>query len=215
MRPIQVMVFLAAAAMLAGCSEVSTQYPIGSSSGLAPDPALVGTWLPRTDDGKDIERTADGKIAGYIHVLPIKEGPLTIVMVSLPKKPEDKGDYQIMRATTGQTGKNRFLNAVLLSPAGETSKTMPEQGTVPVLYRFDTNGDLALFKLDEDKAAAAIRAGTIAGTIKKNTYTVGGTEYEGTPDIRITADPAALDAFFAKPDAEALFEPLGRLKKAD
>jgi hypothetical protein len=215
MKIIRTVAALIAAVMLAACGEVSTQYPVGSTTGLALDPALIGTWLPRAEKSKDIERTTDGKVAGYIHVLPSKDGTFDIVMVSLPSKPGDKGDYQIYRATAGRTGENRFLNIVMLSPPGEQPSTAPKHGTIPVLYRFEANGDLAIFKLDNDKTVAAIRAGAIAGVIEKNTYTYDGKAYEGTPDVRITAAPLALDAFMATPEATALFAPMGLLKKAE
>jgi hypothetical protein len=208
-------VALVAAVMLAGCGEVSTQYPVGSTTGLTPDPALIGTWWPRAEKGDDVERTADGKHAGYVHVLPTHEGPFKIVMISMPAKPRENGDYAAYRASSGRVGDNRFLNVVMLSPAGDTPQTLPKHGTTPVLYRIEANGDLALFKLDIDKAAAAVKAGSIAGAVEKHSYQYGGKEYEGSTDVRITADPAALDAFFAKPTAIDLFEKIGVLKKAD
>lgn len=208
-------VALIAAVMLAGCGEVSTQYPVGSTTGLTPDPALVGTWWPRDDKGGNLERTADGKRAGYVHVLPTSEGGFGIALISMPAKPGDTGGLAVYRATSGRAGENRFLNVVMLSPAGEEPLTAPKHGTTPVLYRFEANGDLTIFKLDVDKAAAAVKAGRIAGTVEKHSYQYGGKEYEGTPDVTITADPAALDAFFAKPTVIDLFEKIGVLKKAE
>jgi hypothetical protein len=208
-------VALIAAVMLAGCGEVSTQYPVGSTTGLTPDPALIGTWWPRAEKGDDVERTADGKHAGYIHVLPTREGPFEILLISLPTKPGDNGGYEVYRASSGRAGENRYLNVVMLSPAGEKPQTLPKHGTTPILYRFEANGDLTLFKLDLDKAAAAVNAGRIAGIVEKHTYQYDGKEYDGTPDVRITADPAALDAFFAQPTMIDLFEKMGVLKKAE
>jgi hypothetical protein len=208
-------VTLAAAVMLAGCGEVSTQYPVGSTTGLTPDPALIGTWWLRAEKSSDVERTADGKHAGCVHVLPTREGPFKIVMISMPVKTGDNGDYAVYRATSGRAGENRFLNVVMLSPAGEEPQTAPKHGTAPILYRFEANGDLTLFKLDFDKTMAAIKAGVLAGTIEKNNYKYDGKEYEGTPNVTITADPAALDALFAKPTAIDLFEKIGVLTKAD
>jgi hypothetical protein len=214
MKAIRWGVALAAAVMLAGCGDVSTQYPVGSTTGLALDPALVGTWLPYAEkDG--VERTADGKVAGYVHILPTREGHFDIVMISLPGKPDESGEYTVFQATAGRAGGNRFLNVIMLSPAGEKPQTVPEHGTVPVLYRFEANGDLAIFKLNEDKAMGAVKAGTLAGTIAKNTYKFGGKDYEGTSSVRITADPPTLDAFFAKPSVIDLFEKLGVLKKVE
>jgi hypothetical protein len=215
MKLIRAAVMAIAAMALVGCSEVSTQYPVGSTTGLVPDPALAGTWLVRAEKTNDVERTADGKVAAYVHVLPAKDGGFDIVVAALPKKFDEKGEYQFYRATTGRAGENRFLNIVMLSPPGEQPRTAPTHGTIPVLYRFEVNGDLAIFELDDDKAVAAIRAGAIAGTIKKNTYKFDGKEYEGTTDITITAQPPALDAFMAKPEAIALVKQIGLLKRAD
>jgi hypothetical protein len=59
--------------------------------------------------------------------------------------------------------------------------------------------------LDEDKVKAAIQAGKIAGTIESGDY----------GDVTITADAAALDAFFATPEAAKLFKVFIALKKAE
>jgi len=72
-----------------------------------------------------------------------------------------------------------------------------------------------LYLPDEDKFKAAIVAGKIAGTIKKNKFTMDGKEYDSGEDVVITAEPKDLDAFFAKPENLALFEKKGLLKRAD
>ena len=215
MKPIRHWLAFAVVMFAAGCSTVTTQFPVGSTTGLSPDPALIGTWLPRDEKTNAIPRTADGKIAAYIHVVPRRDGTFDIIMVSLPAKPDEKGDIDYLRATTGQAGANHFLNVVRLSPPGEKPSVAPLQGTIPIFYRLEANGDLALFRLDADKTATAIRAGAIAGRIDRHTYQNDDKDDKGTLDIVITADPAALDVFMAKPESLPLFEQMGVLKKAD
>lgn len=199
----------------AGCAGVTTTHPIGSSSGLKPDAALVGTWLAYGENQTDLERTEDGKVATYFHVLPAGKDTLAIVVVSLPKKSGEEGGAELYRAACGQAGDNHFLNIVALDRLSEDAIVHPKEGSVPVFYRFEATGDLALYLPDEDKFKVAVETGAIAGTVKKNKITMDGKEYDTGEDVVITAEPKNLDAFFAKPESVTLFEKKGLLKRAD
>jgi len=131
------MALIAGLALLAaGCAGVTTTYPIGSSSGLKPDAALVGTWLAYGENQIDLERTEDGKVATYFHVLPSGNDTLAVVVVSLPKKSGEEGGAELYRVRCGQAGDNRILNIVALDRLSEDAVVHPKDGTVPVLYRF-------------------------------------------------------------------------------
>lgn len=211
----QIAVALLCSILAAGCGSITTKYPIGTTTGLVRDEALVGTWTPRNEKTGDIERTDDGRVASYFHVLPVKSGALDIITVEFPIKRDGRGEFEVYRATSARLGGNSFLNIVLLSPPGEKFDKFPSSGTIPYLYRFEANGDLAVFRLNEEKVIAAIQSGAIAGTITERTYHYQGKDYGGHKDIEITADPMALDAFMAEPKATDLFELMGRLKKIE
>ncbi|MEJ0041043.1 MAG: hypothetical protein WDM81_01890 [Rhizomicrobium sp.] len=69
---------------------------------------------------------------------------------------------------------------------------------MPVLYRLDARGVLTFSLMDENAVKAAITAGKIRGTVE--TGQMG--------DATITADPKALDAYFAAPGTAKLFSNL-------
>jgi hypothetical protein len=177
---------LAAFAMLvlAACYPPSTSHPVGSTTGLKPDPVLVGLWKGATADPS--ERGA------YYHFLPKLDGTITVVIVQTGNEPD--GDWNLITMTTGKAGANRYMNAQLLASNGKPEEGSPG-GTIPVLYRIDAKGRLTLYLMNEDGTKAAIKAGKLKGTIGKGDY----------GDAMITADPAALDKFMASPAAAALF----------
>ena len=74
-----------------------------------------------------------------------------------------------------------------------------------MLYKFGKPHPLTLYLLDEDKVKEAIKAGKIAGTVEPG----------DSGDVQITADAAALDAFFATPEAAKLFKIFVVLKRAE
>jgi hypothetical protein len=64
-----------------------------------------------------------------------------------------------------------------------------------MLYQLGKDGKLTLRLMDEDSVKAAIQAGKIKGEIEPG----------NTGDVRITAEPKDLDAFFATKESAALF----------
>ena len=71
----------------------------------------------------------------------------------------------------------------------------PSRGTVPLLYRFGSDGRVSLFLVSEDKAKEAIQTGAVAGAIEPGDF----------GDVTLTAEPDDLDKFFASDDGAALF----------
>jgi hypothetical protein len=204
-------VLIGAAVLLCACSPLTTKYPIGSTTGLVADQNLIGTWVARDPKTGDVQRTRDGKTAVFVHVLPGKNNMLEIVWLGFPTEPEKSGEVLFAYATSGRAGDYRFLN--ITWPAAE--RTVSGAGTIPYRYAYAPNGDLLVFAIDQDKAIAAIQSGAIAGTIEEKGYIFDGKEYGQHKLVRLTADPVALDAFFATAQGADLFEPLGPLKKMD
>ncbi len=99
----------------------------------------------------------------------------------------------------GELGEHRFVNAKILLDDGEPSSEK-DNGYTPLLYRFDEDGTLRLFVLDDIELKKAIREGKIAGNVKESTY---------FDDIRITADEKALNAFFLSTTASLFTEDFG------
>lgn len=185
---------LVAALALAACYPPVTSHPIGTTAGLKQDPALEGTWK-----GMDLQ----GK-PGYAHFLARDNGAATMVVL-VPAHGSGDADVVIAVVTSVRFGSFGYLNARLAQANGEDLKDQPP-GTVPVLYRIDAKGTMTLALMDETAAKAAIAAGRIRGTVEQGSM----------GDATITADPKALDAFFASPAAVALFaKPFFTLHKVD
>ena len=185
------MLSLLAALALAACYPPITTHPIGTTRGLAPDPALTGLWKGTNSDGKP----------SYIHFLQQSDGLTVAVIVDAGPKAED---WMVANLTTARLGVNRVMNAKLLWTNDKPEDEPP--GTVPVLYRIDAKGTLTLALMDEDKVKASIADGKIKGTVEKGTM----------GDAIITADPKALDALFSTPDVAHLFaKPFLTLHRVD
>ena len=177
---------LAAALLLTGCYPPTTTHPVGTTVGLANDPALVGLWRAKMDSSDD-ERPV------YFHFLPSGDNTITVVMVQGGDKPD--GDWTVAGATTVNLGANHIMNAQLQFSDGKPADEDMARGTVPLLYRFDGPTHLSLFLMDEDATKAAIKAHRITGTVEEGQF----------GDAVITAQPKELDAFMASKRATQLF----------
>jgi hypothetical protein len=194
MQSVRFTLAILALLVLAACYPPVTRNPIGTTVGLKPDPAILGTWKSQPDP--------DNHRAGYYHFLSQQDGAITVVLV--PDK-GDASDVLLARLTTARLGKVGFMNVRLMDTPKTEAKDQPP-GTVPILYRIDAKGILSLYMLDEDLTKAAIKAHKLAGDAGK----------EGTDDATITADGPALDKFFQSPAGLALFtKPFGVLHRID
>ncbi len=194
MKAIRLALVLAATLLAAACLPVTTTVPVGSTAGFKADPALFGLWK-----GMDSDKDAPG----YFVFLKNDDGSMTALMIT-PPKGTDGGEWESFALQTAMLGANRFINATEAFEKGKAADGPLAQTRFPLLYRFQKNGKLALYLVDEKLAAAAINAGKIKGTVEPG----------DTGDVHITADAAALDAFMQSKDGLALFnKPLIVLSK--
>jgi len=186
MRIFRLSAVFAAALFVLGCLPPTTTHPVGSTVGLANDPALVGLWrgkMENDDNGRPV----------YFHFLPSLDGAISVVMVQGGNEPD--GDWTIATITTSNLGGNHFMNATITFADGKTDDTFKPGETVPILYRLDGQGHLLLTMMDEDETKAEIQSGKITGTVEQGQF----------GDAKIMEDPKKLDAFMASKKGLALF----------
>lgn len=182
--------------VLAACYPTS-ESPIGVSAGApSPDARLSGVWKGRIGTDKDA--------AAYLFVFP-REGGRLEAMLLHPSAKDDKGDWTTVSLVPGKTGAADILNAKLVLDNGAPAKEGTADYT-PVLYRFEANGALRLFVLDEKALGNAVRQKRIAGTVKESS--IGD-------DVRLTAGGKSLDAFFAANAAALFTQDYGSFRKAE
>ena len=214
MKRIYAALAIAAALLLAGCLPVTSKTPVGTTTGLGTDAALYGTWAGHSQNEKE-------KGVAYFHFLKGKDneaGKISALMVMTSPDQKDD-DWMSFTVSTAKLGDLHYMNAVITGGNGVTPNAnanskaengMPSDAKqmgpyIPLLYRFGRQHRLTLYMLEEDKVKEAIKAGKIAGTIEPGDY----------GDVTITADAAALDAFFATPEAAKLFKVFIVLRKAE
>jgi len=177
-----------AALFVAACLPVTTKNPVGTTAGFKQDPSIIGVWKvePRKDDEDDKQ--------GFIAFLNAEdESAMTAIMVAPGKDSGDWGTYNLKLATLGQ---NHFINAWTVSDNGKPAEKDEASADILLMYRLGKDGKLTLYLLDEEKTAAAVKAGKIKGDVQPGS----------TGDVHLTAEPAALDKFFASKEGAALFD---------
>jgi hypothetical protein len=195
MKMVHIAVTLACTLLLAGCLPVTSKAPVGTTAGLAADKALFGTWKGHSAD-------ADNKSDGYFHFMAAKDGTLTAAVVLATGSSDD--GWSIFNLRTATLGKNHFINAVETFDKDAPTEGDLKNANIPMLYTLKGR-TLTLYLIDEDKAKAAVKAGKIKGEIEPGDM----------GDVVITAAPAELDAFMAKPEAAEMFKALLVLKRVD
>jgi hypothetical protein len=199
--------------LLAGCLPVTSTTPVGTTAGLGADEALYGTWIGRAEDQPDRDKNDKGRGTLYLHFLPAKSQDTPTITGVWVISGSDKGDSELnlYELRTAKLGGNNFIDVLKLIAVDKEAKADASQdnglngGAIPLLYKFGKHHTLMLYLLDEDKVKAAIAAGKIAGTVEKGDF----------GDVIITADAAALDAFFATPESATLFKLFVVLHKAE
>ena len=186
MRILKLSALFGAVLFLLGCLPPTTSHPVGSSVGLAIDPALVGLWRGKMENSSDARDV-------YFHFLPTTQGTITVLLVQAGSEPD--GDWSSATITTATLGGNHFMNAVITFSDGKADETFAADTTTPLLYRIDAQGKLILYMLDEDATKAAILSNKITGTVEQGQF----------GDAKITADPKKLDAFMMSKKGLALF----------
>jgi len=181
------------ALLAAACLPVTSKHPVGSTVGLKNDPALVGVWKGHGGDGDSKD--------GYFAFLNTPGGTMSVLMFS----PAEDDGWESLSVQTAALGGLHVMNAHLLAKNGEPETDPAAKDNIVLAYRLE-GGKLTLSLLDEKKVAAAIKSGKLQGIVDPG----------NTGDVHITAEPAALDAFFASKDGAALFgEDLVTMKKVD
>jgi hypothetical protein len=170
---------------LASCLPVTSKVPVGSTVGFKPDPMLLGTWMATSQD-------AGG--SSYLHILGNDDGSMTALLITPPRK-ENLGEWSEYRLRTARLGAHRFMNAQEIGDNGEAAHGPLAKQQVVLLYKVLSPNRVAIYEIDEKAAAAAIRAGEIAGEIEPGE--------DG--DIRITEKQPELDAFMRTAHAATLF----------
>jgi len=184
MSSIRLLLSAVATIVLTACYPPTTSHPIGTTVGFKSDPALLGLWKAEPDPSNHRSY--------YYDLLNAKDGAMFAVLVPDRGEATDVMMFKLEAARFGNFG---FLNVRVMTDPEHEASDQPA-GFVPVLYRFDANGRLKIFMLDEDALKTAIGAHKIAGTIAT----------AGTNDVVITADGATLDKFFRSRTGLALFD---------
>jgi len=180
--------------ILTACLPVSSSSPLGTTVSPTPAPLLTGMWKGRLGTSAS---------AAYIAIYPAHGGMRKIVVLA-PPTPNDEGGSMVLDARAAMLGGNTYLDAREI----DDERKAPEAklAHVPVLYRISGDGFLVLYLIDEKAARMSIEKGAIAGTVEPGEF----------GDVRITADPATLDRFFASNAGRALFtRPLGILQRVN
>ncbi len=185
MKALRFTLFALAALFVAACLPVTTKNPVGSTVGFKNDPALIGIWKGHGDDKDDKD--------GYLIFMSNGDGTMSGLLFS---PAEDEGEWQTYTLQAATLGHNHILNAHAALKNGKPITGDEAGALMPLLYNIGADGTLTLSLLDEKAAKAAIAAGKIQGTVDPGDM----------GDAHITAEPQALDAFFASKEAAALFE---------
>jgi hypothetical protein len=169
--------------LAAACLPVTTTAPVGSTTAMAPDPALTGVWKGRPPKETD---------EGYFTFLPQSDGTITVIFAEPNGKDASWGVYSLKTATLGAY---HYMNVHELSSNGKAADDSTAQKNIPVLYRVNGDGALVIYLMDEKRAGAAISANKITGTVDASNY----------GDTTITASASDLDTFLGSADGRALY----------
>lgn len=197
---------LACILFAAGCVTPTTRNPVGLTTGLTRDAALIGTW--RDDEF----RFDEGEV---FHVVPVGTETMTAFCIHMPQKKDEAGSFSVYEFTTAMAGQNHFINARELHLARE--HVQDADGWMPLFYTTKNGGrSLKLYHLDQTRIAKAIESGALKGQVEKHKDTNSdGSVSEIIDSIEITAEPAELDAFMAKPEAAGLFTLYKKYRKVE
>jgi len=183
MKAMRFAILAAAALIVAACLPVTTKNPVGTTMGFKSDPGLLGLWKGHGDDD-----TQDA----YVAFLANDDGTMTALLIS----PDEKGsEWESYTIKTAALGDNHLMNVWGVLKNGKAVEEQEASTDILLAYRFEKDGKLTLSLLDEKATADAIKAGKIQGIVDPGNM----------GDVHITAEPAALDAFFASKEAATLF----------
>jgi hypothetical protein len=176
---------------------VTSDNPLSPPDTARVDQALVGNWFGKKDQDTFHFSVTN---APWMHVV--------ITHKQADQKPDEYDFFPTV------IGKNTFLNVVLV---GKDDNGHTNKAYVFVRYTIDRNRVLQMWRMSQDAAAAAVRAGKLKGTVHqdKNPMMVGDPPH---PDVDVTLQDTSANMVKYIQDANltALFsdkmEPLYRVK---
>jgi hypothetical protein len=183
----------ACALMLAGCTTITTKYPIGTTTGLGADKAILGSWSGTL---------RDSQTRVIAHFIAAQEAGIAAILITREGGNNENTGAGVFMLRTATLGGNHFANAYKQLNGDDFQSLKFDDMHMPVLYRVGSDGTLSLSLLNEQKTKDAIAAGKLTGTI-------------GSGTIDITSEPQVLDAFMATPEGAGLFNVLVVLKRMD
>ena len=193
MKAIRFSVLALTALVAAACLPVETKAPIGQSAGYHADPALLGVWKGHGEEADDTD--------GIIVFMKDGEDGMTAILCG----PDGGDGWEAFAVHTAKLGGRAYMSVREQVKDGKPVDDEDAKHEIALAYRI-ARGKLEMSLLDEKATAAAIQAGKIKGEVESG----------GTGDVRITADAAAQDAFFATDEGAALFSSkLLTMKKLD
>lgn len=167
-----------ALAILAACAAVTSNNPIGIARGAVSDARILGAWTFVPND------PSNGTASAFI--LKQEQGLRALLVIT------SENEWWEADIVPGKAGQYGILNLRPLLKNGEPVKDGDRiEGYYPLRYAACVDGNISLFLWSEDELRTAVRNKRIAGS-----------ETDGR--IVLTAEPDALDAFFAT-EAESLF----------
>jgi hypothetical protein len=169
---------IAACLLLTSCV-VTSDHPLSSPETSQPDPGLIGTW---GDKGENDD----------VYVFTIKNGH----WMHYEQRKDGKRQMACDFFVTSLDGRT-YMNLL------DLDKNYP--GYTVIRYEILTGrGVLMSWGIDQDKAAAAVRAGRLKGTVYVNKGMLGQPPHHDV-DVRLKADSDTLAAFIRDEGVGTLF----------
>jgi hypothetical protein len=178
--------------LLAGCVPTS-ENPILSKASPG-DPALIGSWRGKMEDGAPVT----------LHILKTKEADLTALLVSTGEKAEADAGWSVFKIVTAEVKGTQYISALWQLNDGKTVEGR-DRGHHLLRYAITPDGTLQMYGVNEEKLTQAVKTGKVKGTI----------EGEGTAaEVRLTASSADLAKFLKHANPADLFDkPFATLRK--
>jgi hypothetical protein len=196
----------AALCLLLTSCVVTSDNPLSSPDTARADQRLVGDWLGKQDQ-ETFHFTM--KKGSWMHVVITQKETGTGNRPSMiNRKPEEYDFFPTV------IGGNTFLNVVLV---GQDDQGPPSKAFVFVRYTISGNGMLQMWRMSQDLAAAAVRAGKLRGTVHqdKSPMMVGEPPHPDM-DVALQDTSANIVKFIQNSNVDTLFsdkmEPLYPVK---
>lgn len=175
-----------------GACVPESRHPLSEPESSVIDQRLVGLWVGRFGDAN-----------AYLHFVPKSENEMAIIAVS--RGAEGVAGWSVFTMVSGAIGETWYMSVKGRLDDGEPWRE-GGGGFFLCRYRISAQGELSLWLLEAEAAAAAI-AGGLRGRVEKGRF---------FDDIEITAATAELAAYVAAADPETLFsDPIGSFRRLE